>query len=332
MLGLGIAASYSPPVLRSTEEWPKIHQWLVGNAPLPNELEEETAEVVQRHGKAIDAGYAELRRQLAAYKPDALVVLVTDSGRVFSQVQVPQFASFMGEEIWGSTRYSGLGEKAEDDIVQLKCAPELAQFVEQQLIEHEFDMNHLHTFRPLGAPEYGAPVSLVAGVRALTPKLDVPVVPIFVNAHVPPAPSGHRCYAFGQALATVLQERPERVALVAIGGLSHDHHRPRAGWVDYLLDRWVLDHMARGKGAALGPLYDVESDSVHGGVAEMRLWAAVAGACEALDTKATVVDYIAAYSAATGIGFAYWPIAGAAPARRTAASEGRSRRNASARA
>ena len=44
MLGLGIAASYSPPVLRGTEEWPKIHQWLVGNAPLPNELEEETAE------------------------------------------------------------------------------------------------------------------------------------------------------------------------------------------------------------------------------------------------------------------------------------------------
>ena len=128
--------------------------------------------MVQRHGKAIEAGYAELCRQLAAYKPDALVVLVTDSGRVFSQVQVPQFASFMGEEIWGSTRYSGLGEKAEDDIVQLKCAPELAQFVEQQLIEHEFDMNHLHTFRPLGAPEYGAPASLVAGVRALTPKLD----------------------------------------------------------------------------------------------------------------------------------------------------------------
>jgi hypothetical protein len=80
------------------------------------------------------------------------------------------------------------------------------------------------------------------------------------------------------------------------------------------LDRWVLEHLGRGKGHELTPLYDLESDSIHGGVAELRLWLAVAGACEAAGAKAVVTDYITAYSAAAGVGFAYWPVPGAAPA------------------
>jgi aromatic ring-opening dioxygenase catalytic subunit (LigB family) len=138
--------------------------------------------------------------------------------------------------------------------------------------------------------------------------LDIPVIPIYVNCRVAPSPSGHRCYAFGTALADILDERTERIAVFASGGLSHDHHGPRAGWVDPPLDEWLLDQVARGRGANLGRLFDVESDSVRGGVAEARLWAIVAAACEAQGSKAKVVDYVPSYAAATGIGFAYWPL------------------------
>ena len=53
----------------------------------------------------------------------------------------------------------------------------------------------------------------------------------------------------GRALGEILEERPERVALLASGGLSHDHHRERAGWVDEPFDRWAQEMTG-------GPGYD----------------------------------------------------------------------------
>ena len=310
MLVLGLAASYSPAVLRPTTEWPRIHTWLTGDAPQPRELAQDTPDKINEYAATIKSGYESLSKQIEAYTPDVLLVLTSDDGRLFTQVQVPQFATFVGDEVWGSTRLEGLGEKAEDDIVTIAGLPDLANFIQRELVWHKFDMNYMRMLRPLGESEYGAPAALVNGIRALTPKLDIPVVPIFINSHVEPAPTGHRVYALGKALAEIVEQRPERVAMVAIGGLSHDHHRPRAGWIDYPLDAWVLEHLSRGKGGELTRMYDLESDSIHGGTAEIRLWMAVAGACEATGAKAVVGEYVAAFSAASGIGFAHWNIPG----------------------
>jgi aromatic ring-opening dioxygenase catalytic subunit (LigB family) len=316
MLVLGLAASYSPAVLRPTAEWPKIHKWLTGDVPQPLELAQDTPDKLKWYADGIKSGYESLSKQIEAYKPDVLVVLTADDGRLFTQVQVPQFATFVGDEVWGSTRFAGLGEEAEDDIVTLACSPDLANFIQRELVWHKFDMSYMRMLRPLGESEYGAPAALVAGIRALTPKLNIPVIPIFINSHVEPAPTGHRVYALGKALAEIVEQRPERVAIVAIGGLSHDHHRPRGGWIDYPLDTWVLEHLARGKGAELTPMYDLESDSIHGGTAEFRLWMAVAGACEGTGARAAVSEYAAAYSAASGNGFAHWNIPEVKPIRR----------------
>ncbi len=306
MLGLGLATSYAPAMYRDPGEWPKLHEWLTGDAPQPHELADESPEALQQQQGRIKSGFAALRDQLAEYKPDVLVVLASDSGRLFSPVQVPQFWTYLGEEIWGSTRRPEMGEKAEDEILRARCASDLAAFIQQELVDHAFDMNYGKLLNPMGQPEYGAPISLMEPIRALTPDMDIPVVPILVNCMVPPAPSGHRCYDFGVALAEILDEPTERIALVASGGLSHDHHGPRAGWVDVPLDRWVLEKLTRGKGSVLKPMFDLESDTLQGGTAEVRLWAIVAGACEALGAKATLVDYFPSYTAATGICFAHW--------------------------
>ena len=308
MLGLGLAASYVPSMFRDAGEWAKVHKWLTGDAPQPPELAEETPEVVKQQVSRIQAGYADLRKRLEQLKPDALVVLASDTGRMFTQVQVPQFCTYLGDEIWGSSRLAELGEPADGDIIRLRCAPDLATFIQRELVFHAFDMSYSKTMNPMGQPEYGAPSALVEPVRLLTANLDIPVVPILVNSMVPPAPSGHRCYAFGRALAEILSERSERIALLASGGLSHDHHGPRAGWVDYLLDDWALENLTRGKGTLLQPMFDLESDTLQGGSAQLRLWTIVAGACETLGAKATVVDYFPSYSAATGIAFVHWPL------------------------
>jgi hypothetical protein len=54
-------------------------------------------------------------------------------------------------------------------------------------------------------------------------------------------------------------------------------------------------------------IFDLESDALRGGGAELRLWAVAAGAGEAVGRRARIVDYIPAYHTATGLGFAVWP-------------------------
>src|SRR5207248_7961569 len=48
-----------------------------------------------------------------------------------------------------------------------------------------------------------------------------PVLPIYVNAYLPPQPTMERCYAFGQAVARIVTAMGLRTAVVASGGMSH---------------------------------------------------------------------------------------------------------------
>ena len=308
MLGLGLAASYAHAMYRDPAEWMAIHDWLAGDAPQPLELADETDAVIREHAARVKENLDRFRAELEAYKPSALVMLVTDTGRMFSRVQVPQFCTFLGGSAWGSTRLEGLGETADDDVVEFSCDAELAAFVQEDLVAHGFDMSYSKEMNPQGQPEYGMPASLVTLVRALNPGLDLPIVPVLVNCHVAPSPSGWRCRELGRALGTILDEPDQRIALAVSGGLSHDHHGPRAGWIDYPFDQWMLKQVSRGRGSNLDPIWNVESDSVHGGTAEVRLWAALAGACESLGGKAVVDDYFPAYTAATGLGFAHYAL------------------------
>lgn len=161
MLVLGLAASFAPAMYREADDWPKVHDWLVGDAPQPFELADQGPEEVAREIERIRAGFQRLSEQLAAARPEAAVMLASDSGRVFASVQVPQFCAFLGQELWGSTRYAELGEVAEDDIVRLPCAAELAGFVQRELVVRGFDMSYSQEVRALVQPEFGTSPSFV---------------------------------------------------------------------------------------------------------------------------------------------------------------------------
>ena len=94
------------------------------------------------------------------------------------------------------------------------------------------------------------------------PKLNIPIVPFHVNSYFPPMPSARRCYELGRVIAEALKDRPEKVAIMASGGLSHDPRGPRAGWIDAPLDRWVLEQLRSGDGEALCHLFEFDSDTL----------------------------------------------------------------------
>ena len=145
-------------------------------------LADEAPEAIAAHETRLSNAFAALRQRFDAAAPKALVVVCTDSGRLFSNVQVPQFCTFLGEDLWGSTTMSELGEPAEGHVVHLSGAPELAEFIQQELVDVGFDMNYARELRPMGQPDYGAPAALVEPVVRLGLQA-IPVVAIFVNVH-----------------------------------------------------------------------------------------------------------------------------------------------------
>src|SRR5439155_705715 len=74
-----------------------------------------------------------------------------------------------------------------------------------------------------------------------------PVIPIFVNTYLPPQPWPRRCYDVGKALGEILRQRPERVAVIASGGLSHYPGTDRYPHPDNAFDAELLQMIQAGE-------------------------------------------------------------------------------------
>ena len=302
---LGLASSHAPSMFVSAEQWPAVHRWLSKDVPQPAQLASETPDVIADHVRRVEQGFATLRAQLEAAKPDAVVIFGDDQNELFSPALIPSFAIFIGSEAEGTLAITGLGENAADKRITLPCHAAIAKIALEGLVERGFDLGYVAKMTPLARPEVGLghAFTRIGRVMGLV-ESGIPAVLMFTNAYHPPLPSAARCYALGQALRDVFANRPERIALYGSGGLSHDPRGPRAGWVDEPLDRWVLDRIAQGEGEKLRNLFTTDSATLRGGTGEIRNWVTVAGAYEG--RKGNVVDYIPAHHAVTGLGFAYW--------------------------
>ena len=302
---LGLASSHAPSMFVAADQWPTVHRGLARDVPQPAELAEETPEVIETYVQRVTQGFAILRAQLEAVKPDAVFIVGDDQNELFSNALFPSFAIFIGEAAEGTHSISWIGEKPKDNWIKLPCHPAVAKIALEGLVERGFDFAFIEKMVPLARPELGLGHAFTRIGRVMhLVETSIPIIPIFTNAYHPPLPSAARCYALGQALRDIFAKRPERVAIYGSGGLSHDPRGPRAGWVDEPLDRWVLDRIARGESAQLRSLFTTDSAALRGGTGEIRNWITVAGAYDGI--KGTVVDYIPARHAVTGLGFAYW--------------------------
>ena len=304
MLGLGLAVSHAPSMFRGLAHWPAIHRVLTDGVPQPPEIAKETAEVLQSYIARIDRGFEVLREQVDAFKPEVLLVVGDDQGEVFTEANMPAFGLFTCAELHGSVNIGLIGEPEEENHIILRCGADLAQHLLSALNRQGFAISENQELKPLGRPKRGLGHAFTRPTVKVTPKLNVPIIPLHVNCYFPPMPSARKCYELGRAIAVALKERPEKIAIMASGGLSHDPRGPRAGWIDTPLDRWVLEQLRSGNCEALCQLFEFDSDTLRGGTGEIRSWIVVAAACR--EARATIVDYIPAHHAVTGLGFAYF--------------------------
>lgn len=124
---------------------------------------------------------------------------------------------------------------------------------------------------------------------------DIPIVPVFVNTFWQPnPPSSRRSYDFGAALGAAIASYPEdlKVGVVASGGLSHFV-------IDEELDRGVLKALEEADSDFLTSLPD---DVLRSGTSEVRNWIVAAGALNAAELRAEVIDYVPCYRSEAGTG------------------------------
>jgi aromatic ring-opening dioxygenase catalytic subunit (LigB family) len=207
----------------------------------------------------VHAAFARVRRRLADLRPDAIAVVGGDHVEAFFLDAVPALAVYAGKECagrFGPYQY------------RLPIHEALARSIVEQGIERGFDL--LYTQH--AALDYAFYVPL----HFTMPAPPVPIVPLHVNVYLPPQPTPRRCHDWGRALGEILRGRPERIALMASGGMSHFPGTDRYGSPDFEWDRRMLEVMRAGRGDELARLTSEELDKA--GNVELRTWITLLGA------------------------------------------------------
>ena len=177
---------------------------VIGGAMLPHAPqfftmpETEDLRTVQR----VKATAAEIGARLKALAPDLWIIFSNDHVEQFFHMAAPPFTVHVGDEASGNF--------AEHEF-RWKIPSEIGFEIVRQMYRQGFDP----AFTSVAKIDYAIGIPLThLGVAD-------PVLPIYVNAYLPPQPTMERCYAFGQALARIVTGMGLRTAVLASGGMSH---------------------------------------------------------------------------------------------------------------
>jgi aromatic ring-opening dioxygenase catalytic subunit (LigB family) len=233
-----------------------------------------------------EAAFNVLRADLEQAKPDVLIVVANDQFVNFFWNNIPSFFVTVGDEAKGQfTRHK----------FHYRNHKELGKAIVRAGMDRGIDFSygeHIELQHTQNVPLY-----------FLLPEPKIPILPIFVNTWVDPAPSPRRCYQVGELIHEVAGNAKERVAILATGGLSHFPGSPRIGEIDETFDHTLLEVMRAGKGRTLTE-YSVQ-DLLQSGDTEFLNWMVVLGAVG--DAKASYTAYMPDF-VATGWGFVSWKL------------------------
>ena len=212
--------------------------------------------------KQLDADVAAMRligKDIEEAKPDAIIVIGSDHLETFFLTSVPTFAILSGE--YSHAEFAN--RKYELPIHQ-----GLAEDLLDKLMKAGFDLGYSQD-AVLGH-------AFAAVYEWVIEKRRIPVVPIFVNAYLPPLPTAQRCAELGRAIGKVIANRPENVAIVASGGMSHFPGTWKYPKPDFDFDYWAISQIEKGNLDTLIKLNNEQLDEV--GNTEMLSWMIMFGA------------------------------------------------------
>jgi aromatic ring-opening dioxygenase catalytic subunit (LigB family) len=247
----------------------------------------------------IEQGFAELRRRFEAAKPDVIVGIANDHMLNMPIKSPPDFC------IGTAAQWTGPAEFFRDwlklDEYRVGGRPDVAAAIERRALADGVAMMHAGAL--LFDDNWSVPL------HYLTPKHDVPLVPINMSCINPPIPGPRTSYRAGEVIArAIAEDLPSdlRVALIGTGGLSHEPGGERYFQVDEAFDRWFLDLLASGDVERILTEASVERMEAAGGGGTAELMAWIVALAGARDKHADPVFYVPAVEMRCGIGAVTW--------------------------
>jgi aromatic ring-opening dioxygenase catalytic subunit (LigB family) len=213
------------------------------------------------------SAYRGLAEELRAAKPDVLIVIAAEHFANFFMNNMPAFALGMADNYAGPIEdptWLGIArtEVPGNAALSLRLLREMMQSVDMAYAE-EWQFDH----------------GIMVPLNFLTPRYDLPVIPININCQGPPLAPLHRAWALGEALRRAADRVPERVAVVGTGGISHWPATPDSGKINEPWDREFLSRWQAGDKAAMLSYSDEDTyrEAGQGGF-EIRTFISVAAA------------------------------------------------------
>ena len=281
-----LAASHAPNILLEPgaewEDFMNLHYSMApeGSATRP------TLEQQKKLRKDAEEAFAVLRADLEGAKPDVLIVVANDQFVNFFWNNIPTFFVTTADEVKGQFTRHKFQYRNHKDLGRAIVRAGMQNGIDFSFGEH-VELQHTQV------------VPLYFILRE--PK--IPILPIYVNTWVDPAPSPDRCYKVGEVIREVADHSDQRVAILATGGLSHFPGSPRIGEIDTNFDHKLLEVMREGKGRSLVD-YSV-GELLQAGDTEFLNWMVVIGTVG--DARASYTSYMPDL-VATGWGFVSWKL------------------------
>jgi 2,3-dihydroxyphenylpropionate 1,2-dioxygenase len=232
---------------------------IIGGAMLPHAPqfftmpETEDRPTVER----VQAVAADIGAKLRALKPDLWILFSNDHAEQFFHHAAPPFTIHVGGEASGEFA----GRK-----FHWKIPSAISFALVHDLYRQGFDPAFTST----------AKFDYAMGIPLIHLGHTEPVLPIYVNAYLPPQPTIERCYGFGQAVARTLTSLGLRTVVLASGGMSHFPGTDRYSNPELAWDKALLSKLATGNLKSLIGHSEAELDET--GNIELRCWACAAGA------------------------------------------------------
>lgn len=261
------------------------------------------------------AGFDTIRREVAALRPDAIVIIGVDHGKIYTYANLPAFVIGVGPVA------RGIG-----DAGMAPCEVPVHQAAAQAALGGAMARDIDMAFSEDTKIDH----SFVTPLSLITPGYDVPIVPIAINCNRPPLVSLARSHEAGVKLGQALREGPAgRAVVIGTGGLSHwvgdqarqDYLRWPAGTrfgheaefpvvlgergaVNEAWDLAFMDVLARGDSA--GFIRDNDNERIvreaGNGAQEIRNWLCAAGMVGDAPFEAIAYEGIPEWHTGIGLG------------------------------
>jgi aromatic ring-opening dioxygenase catalytic subunit (LigB family) len=241
-------------------------------------------------------GVKEAGRLLAATQPTAVLFVSNEHLQNFFLNNWPAFCLAFPEQMEGPIetwmpipRY------------KLRGDPEFGQYLLQAALDAHFDLASSQELQPDHA--------VILPLHHLQLGTERPVTILLQNCVQPPYPTLQRCVELGRFLARAIAAwpKPERFALIGVGGISHWIGVKNMGTINAEWDHWFLDQISRGKVDELARITpdELARDAGNGGE-EIRNWLTVAAAVG--ERQGSILTYEPVADWVCGCGCVFWDL------------------------